>query len=130
MSSTNSAPPPPNRKQTFGRNGIYIIVILAMLAVVISAILAFGVIVKLRSDRDVFETVMAGATRAEIEAKYGAPRFQAAPGRTLSDDGWNGGEKDTISRFGLSVYRASPFLFIICEFDDDDQLQRVWIWRT
>jgi|GEM_PF-5518241 len=115
-------------KRIVNRLFCYEVAILALLTTICIAVFEYVLIVKVRSDRAVYESVMAGTTRAEIETSYGKPRFQSRPGRPLTDAGWNGGEKETITEFGLSVYNASPFWFIICEFDENDRLNRVWMW--
>ena len=85
------------------------------------------VIERLRISRDVFKSVVAGATRESIEATYGPPRFRSTVGQPLRAVGWNGAGKDLTSERGMNVYQASWFEFIVCEFDESGRLERVLI---
>lgn len=82
---------------------------------------------RLQSDVSVYRTIIAGATKADIEAHFGSSRFKAALGERLSETGWNGAEADRIVDRPCSVYSASPWLFVVCEFDGNGNLWRATI---
>lgn len=83
---------------------------------------------KVQSDLHVFRHVVAGANRTAIEAVFGPPRFVSAADETLrAAAGWNGADADRVSRRGLRVYDASLWMFVVCEFDENDRLQDVTI---
>ena len=82
---------------------------------------------RLQSDASVFRTLIAGATKADIEAEFGSSRFKAAPGECLSETGGNGVEADRIVDRPCAVYSASPWLFVVCEFDGNGNLTRAII---
>lgn len=85
---------------------------------------------KFQSDLYVFRHVVAGANRTEIEAVFGPPRFVSAAGETLrAAAGWNGADADRVSQRGLRVYDASLWMFVVCEFDENEVLQNVKISR-
>ncbi len=77
-----------------------------------------------REQRTVDQALIAGTTRQEIEQKFGEPRWVAQPRQRLSEVGWNGREKDTISESDRYIYDASIFTFVICEFDEQNKLRK------
>ena len=98
-----------------------------LLGVAVASVACGLVIERLRISRNVFKSVAAGATKEEIEAKYGPPKFHSSAGQRRGDVGWNGEGKNLISKVGMNIYDASLFEFIVCEFDESDTLERVFI---
>ena len=111
--------------QAIGRYVRYLLSLVLGLAL---ASVACGIVIeRLRISRNVFKSVVAGTTKEQIEAEYGPPQFRSSAGQRLADVGWNGEAKNQTSQWGMKVYDASLFEFIVCEFDESDNLLRVWI---
>jgi hypothetical protein len=104
------------------------IAVIAFAALCVACTVSVLKLWKVQSDLEVYRHVVAGTNRTEIEAVFGPPRFVSAAGETLrAAAGWNGADTDRVSRRGLRVYDASLWMFVVCEFDENDQLQGVTI---
>jgi len=107
-------------REWFARELLILAVVLLLMVCGVQALW-----INLQSElRAIDRAIRAGATRQEVEEKLGKPRWISKPGQPLSDVDWNGQEKSTISKYGLSVYWGSMFAFVICEFDEQDKLRK------